>query len=241
MSKPTFLSAEWRRLIMANYEADPAWLQPYLPAGTELDTWNGTHYVSLVGFLFQKVKVMGWPVPFHTRFPEVNLRFYVRYKENNNWKRGVVFISEIVPLPAIAWVANTIYKEHYLTRKMKYHWANKDHKLQIGYQWKNKGRWNNLSVTAVEKAEAIAAGSMEEFITEHYWGYSAMGPAKTGEYQVAHPRWEIYPVKSYTVDCDFEAQYGAVFAGLAGQTPSSVLLAEGSAIEVYRKKILNLQ
>ncbi len=104
----TFLKAEWRKLVMANYAVDPALLMNYLPNKTELDFWNGTCYVSLVGFMFQNTKVMGIKIPFHVDFEEVNLRFYVRYKDAGEWKRGVVFIKEIVPKPMLKIVANTI-------------------------------------------------------------------------------------------------------------------------------------
>ena len=135
MSQKKFLTAEWRKLIMANYEIDPDILKKYIPAGTEFDTWDNKHYISLVGFMFLKTKLRGVKIPFHSNFPEVNLRFYVRYKCNNEWKRGVVFINEFVPKPAITFVANYLYKERYVTYKMKYKWETED-KLKIGYYWK---------------------------------------------------------------------------------------------------------
>lgn len=69
-----FLSAEWRNLLMINFQAEPGVLQLYLPYRTELDTWNDTHYVSLVGFMFKNTRVRGLSIPFHRRFEEVNLR-----------------------------------------------------------------------------------------------------------------------------------------------------------------------
>src|SRR5690349_1535950 len=117
-----FLRAKWRNLIMVNYEIDAAVLKPHVPAYTKLDFYDGTCYVSLVGFLFKDTKLKGIPVPFHGTFEEINLRFYVRQKENNKWKRGVVFLREIVPLPAITLMANLTYKEHYRTHKTKHVW-----------------------------------------------------------------------------------------------------------------------
>lgn len=105
----SFLTAEWRKLVMANYQVEKEVLLPYLPVGTELDVWNDKCYVSLIGFLFQNVRLLGIKVPFHTNFEEVNLRFYVRYQDAGVWKRGVVFIKEIVPKFALSLVANTIY------------------------------------------------------------------------------------------------------------------------------------
>lgn len=133
MNSPTFLTAEWRKLIMANYEADPKLLEPYLPYGTELDLFQGRCYLSLVGFLFQKVRLMGVPVPFHTVFPEVNLRFYVCFKSREGWRRGVVFIKEIVPRPALTLVARTFYGEPYQTMPMQYRWNNKPELLEVSY------------------------------------------------------------------------------------------------------------
>ncbi|MBI1723099.1 MAG: DUF2071 domain-containing protein, partial [Gemmatimonadetes bacterium] len=40
MSPRPFLTAEWRFLVMANYEVDPAVLEPLVPSGTRLDGWG---------------------------------------------------------------------------------------------------------------------------------------------------------------------------------------------------------
>src|SRR5258708_39257 len=233
-----FLTAEWRKLIMANYPVDPEVLQPFLPAHTELDQWKGETYVSLVGFMFHKVRIKGVSVPFHRNFPEVNLRFYVRFREGNEWKRGVVFISEIVPRPAITWVANTLFGEHYSNLPMRHFVQTEDDLLQVGYQWKYKGRWNNLEVDTSARPLPLQAGSNEEVITGHFWGYAAMDKNRTGEYQVEHPRWDIHKVQNYQIDCDFESLYGGQFSGLGAQAPQSVFLAEGSPVKVYSKKII---
>jgi Uncharacterized conserved protein (COG2071) len=109
-----FLTAEWRALAMLNYEVDASLLRHFVPAGTELDCWQGKTLVSLVGFRFLKTRVLGIPIPFHRNFDEVNLRFYVRRAEATEVKRGVVFIREIVPRRAIAAVARAFYNERYL-------------------------------------------------------------------------------------------------------------------------------
>ena len=237
MSQRKFLTAEWRKLIMANYEIDPGILKKYIPAGTELDTWNNKYYVSLVGFMFLKTKLSGITIPFHSNFPEVNLRFYVRYKSGNDWKRGVVFINEFVPKPAITFVANNLYKERYVTCTMKHKWEMGE-QLTIGYYWKKNNKWNELEVTASRKLNEITPNSKEEFITEHYWGYSSVDKNKTGEYEVAHPRWDIYSIENYKIDCDFKLLYGNDFDILDHSQPASVFLAEGSSVTIFTKKIL---
>ncbi|KQS32531.1 hypothetical protein ASG14_15945 [Pedobacter sp. Leaf194] len=230
-----FLTAEWRKLALAQYQVDKNILSKYLPPHTELDDWQGKYYVSLVGFMFIDVKLRGFNIPFHTDFEEVNLRFYVKFKDGDEWKRGVVFIKEIVPLPAITFVANTIYKENYQTLPMKHVWIEQEHQLEVNYLWKNKS-WHKFSVTAASKAEEIAVGSEEEFITEHYWGYTEIGPGKTSEYGVEHPRWQVYSVKDYTIEVEFGTNYGEDFAFLNHTKPDSVMLAEGSEIRVLKGK-----
>jgi len=238
MKQKKFLTAQWLRLIMANYEVDPKTLKPFLPAKIELDSWNNRTYVSLVGFLFHDTRVMGIRYPFHTSFPEVNLRFYVRYKENGQYKRGVVFIKEIVPKPAITFIANTLFKERYVTLPMKNFVNTTAEQQHVGYHWKFNKQWNKLEVQTGLNKYALQAGSEEEFITEHFWGYTQINDTKSGEYQVEHPSWHVYPVEQYTIDCHFDLLYGAGFSGLKSQPPLSVFLAEGSAINVYGKRVI---
>jgi uncharacterized protein YqjF (DUF2071 family) len=238
MNQRKFLSAQWLRLIMANYMVDPQMLKPFLPAKTELDTWNGRTYISLVGFLFHDTRVLRVSVPFHTTFPEVNLRFYVRYKENDQYKRGVVFIKEIVPKRAITFIANSLFKERYVTLPMKSFVHLSAEEQHIGYQWKFNDRWNRIEVKTGLKKFPLQTGSEEEFITEHFWGYSNMTPHMTGEYRVEHPSWNIFPVEQYTVDCDFDKLYGPSFSVLKEQAPVSVFLADGSDISVFKKRVI---
>lgn len=228
-----FLTAEWRKLAIANYAVEPVILQQYLPARTELDLWNDMCYVSLVGFMFLNTKVMGVSVPFHINFREVNLRFYVRYKDSVKWKRGVVFVKEIVSKAALSFVANTIYGENYTTMPMKHSWKENSDNLEIEYRWQKK-KWHKFKVATLKQPQSIVEGSEEEFITEHYWGYTKHKRDISSEYGVEHPKWKIYPVNSYYIDVDFGLIYGNEFSELTNSAPSSVFLAEGSEIVVKR-------
>lgn len=235
----SFLTAEWRKLAIANYAINPQLLQQYVPAGTELDLWEGKCYVSLIGFMFTNVKLLGIKIPFHTNFEEVNLRFYVKRLEDGEWKRGVVFIKEIVPKAAITLVANTIYNENYETLPMRHQWKTAGDKRHIQYEWKKNQKWNLFRVATSLEATDIPVGSKTEFITEHYWGYAKKNATHTNEYEVTHPRWKAYQVHHYTIDVDFGSLYGAAFDFLSQATPDSVMLAEGSAITIESKQVIN--
>lgn len=230
-----FLTADWLKLAMFNYEIDPTLLKSYIPAKTELDLYNRTCYASLIGFRFWNTRVKNIAIPFHTNFEEINLRFYVRYKEDGMWKRGVVFIKEIVPKFAIAFIANTFYEENYESMPTSSTITENGSSLFVQYKWGQKLD-NIVSITAQPVSQPIAEGSEEEFITEHYWGYAKQRNNTTKEYKVQHPRWNIYPVKDYSVTCDFGKLYGDAFSMLQQSQPLSVILAEGSAITVYSGK-----
>ena len=232
----SFLKAEWRKLAIANYEFSPAILEKYLPAFTKLDSWNGKHYVSLIGFMFLNTKMLGLKIPFHVNFEEVNLRFYVKFKEGDEWKRGVVFVKELVPKKALTIVANTLYKEHYQAVPMSHSWKIDNETIAVEYGWKINQELQTFSLQAENKPMEIPEGSEAEFITEHYWGYTKVTNSKTYEYEVRHPRWKTYPVKNHSIQVDFRKVYGKDFSFLNSQTPISVMLAEGSEISVENKK-----
>jgi uncharacterized protein len=231
-----FLTAEWNNLIMANYVIDPEILKPYIPPKTELDVFNGKVYVSLIGFMFNNTRLLGIKIPFHVNFEEVNLRFYVRYDDHGVWKRGAVFIKEIVPKAAISIVANTIYREKYNTMQMSHFFKETSEQYEFGYHWKYKNKWNRLEAVTEKKALAMMPGSEEEFIAEHYWGYSKYSNSTTFEYAVQHPAWNVYPVKSYLIDCDFTGLYGHAFSFLQHAKPQSVFVAQGSPVAVLHKR-----
>ena len=229
----TFLTAEWRKLIMAQYAVTPATLTPWLPPGLSLDLYQNRCYVSLVGFLFDRVRVKRCAIPLHTRFEEVNLRFYVaRTEPDGTRKRGVVFLREFVPRAAITILARSLYEEPYVTLPMRHSIVSTAGALNVSYSWRHSGTGHSLAVEADPTARSIVPTSEEEFITDHYWGYTKRSRSATSEYAVEHPRWQVYPIRNFTIQADFAALYGPAFADLNHQPPASVLLAEGSEVSV---------
>jgi uncharacterized protein YqjF (DUF2071 family) len=231
-----FLQAKWENIIMANYAVPKAVLLPYLPKGLQIDTYQGIAYVSLVGFLFKDSKIFNFPIPKLGTFEEVNLRFYVYRKEGSDIKRGVVFINETVPYKAVAWLANKLYKEHYTAVKTRHNWTVTSQNKLITYQWLVKRKWNSIVVEAKNESLILEKDSFEEFIFEHYYGYTKVNAGITEEYKINHPSWNINTITNTTIDCDFEANYGSDFAFLNQVKPTSVFMAEGSAIEVKWKR-----
>ncbi|HEY4003365.1 MAG TPA: DUF2071 domain-containing protein [Candidatus Xenobia bacterium] len=218
-----FLEAEWRHLLMLNYPVEPALLTA--PPGTEIDFFEGQTFVSVVGFMFLKTRVMGVAIPLHQNFEEVNLRYYVRRGD----RRGVVFVREIVPQPAIAVVARVLYNEQYIARRMRH-----DIGDVVRYEWQTGRSWEGLWGRPAGDPQPLRPGSLEEFITEHYWGYSGQRDGGCMEYQVEHPRWNVQTLAESGLSADVERLYGKPFVDVLSRPPASALLADGSAIVVRR-------
>ncbi len=225
---------------MLNYEVDESLLLPFVPKGTELDYWNGKLFTSLVGFRFLKTKVLGLSLPFHANFDEVNLRFYVRRRQGDEVRRGVVFIREIVPRWAIAFVARTLYNENYVALPMKHEIDSRDHgALAVSYRWRTRS-WSAITLEVQGEPGLAADGSQEQFITEHYWGYAAKPDGGCVEYQVTHPVWRVWSACRAEFNGDVEELYGSEMAAVLKGAPASAFLAEGSAVSVMRGRKLQV-
>lgn len=236
--RPVFLSAEWRHLLLLNFETDPSLFQDRLPEGTELDLYNGRCYASIVGFMFQRTRLLGKiGIPFHMNFEEVNLRFYVKRTAAGETRRGVCFVREIVPQFATAFVARVLYGENYVSRPMSHVLDLENSALRlkgrIAYSWMEKEKRNTIAALCNGKPYYPEEGSEPHFIIEHYYGY-AKRPAGTVEYRVEHPEWRIMNAADARVDIDIENVYGKEFVPYLSKPPASVFVAEGSPIIVRK-------
>jgi uncharacterized protein len=230
-----FLSAEWRDLAMLNYEIDPSLLTRHVPPGTSLDSFKGRTYVSLVGFRFHRTKLLGrFPIPFHADFDEVNLRFYVRRKDAGNDRRGVVFIAEVVPKRAIAMTARFVYGENYTCLPMRHHIETEEFRKAAQYQWQVDGRWCKLFAQAGGVPTHPQEGSLEQFITEHYWGYSAQASGGCIEYHVSHVPWLVWGAPVAGFEGEASSLYGSDLGAVLQQRPNCAFVADGSPVIVFK-------
>jgi uncharacterized protein YqjF (DUF2071 family) len=237
-----FLRAEWRQLLMLNYEVDPAVLAPLVPAGVVLDLLDGRALASVVGFRFLRTRVLGVPVPLHRDFDEVNLRFYVwRDMPDGSARRGVTFVRELVPRAAIAIVARLAYNEPYLAVPMRsvVPAGAPDAPGALVFEFRHAGRWQRVAARTEGPARALVDGSEAEFVTEHYWGYTRQRDGGTVEYQVEHPRWTVREAREPALDVDVARLYGAAFVEPLRAAPVSAFVAAGSAVVVRTPRRLD--
>ena len=236
-----FLTAQWRDLAILTFETDAAVLRPLVPAGTELDDWRGRTLVSVVGFRFLDTRLLGVPIPFHRNFQEVNLRFYVRRRGREGWRRAVVFVKELVPRTAVAATARLVYGKNYVVLPMKHRVdVETGRGRRVVYSWRVNGHENRIQVSAHGEAYDTESGSEAEFITVHHWGYVRRRDGSTLEYRVEHPHWRVWQGTEARLECDAPHLYGDALAECLRAAPTSAFLAEGSAVTIFTGRPLSL-
>jgi len=227
-----FLETDWKNLLVASYKVTQegcATLQKYLPAGTELDDFNGEHYVSIVAFQFQKTKILGVKAPFYRDFPEINLRFYVKRKVEGEWRRGVVFVRELVPCRFPALIANKVFRENFFVRQVR---CQCDEKLR--YQWPEGDTEQLMETEIPEQLHEPEKGTLIEHIIDHYWAYKKLDETTTGEFQVTRRPWLVHECPNARINVDIAQVYGPEWAKALEQTPRCIFYVDGSTVGVNR-------
>ena len=240
----TLLRAEWRNLAFLNFEIDPSVLEPRLPRGLELDRWHDHHYISLIGFQFEHLRVLGLPMPCHRSFDGVNLRFYVRRRTGDSWRRGVVFIKELASCRTVSIGARVLYNEPYTALPMRHYFerapADSRSFRSVTYAWMSGRREQSLKLTTASRPLPASEQSAEAFFAERHWGYVVQRNRSVLEYHVERPRWAVAPAFVAELVCDVAAVYGEEFVPFLSAPPTSAFFAEGSAVTLSRGVALSM-
>src|SRR5262245_15918104 len=177
---------------------------PRLPPGLTLDRWQGQAFVSLVAFDFEDTRIRGVAWPGFTRFPEVNLRFYVREGD----RRGVVFIRELIPSRVVALVARLLYNEPYQVAPLQSATETTPGGIRIVHEFIKCGRRQRITVEGRRPSEPADESGATHFFKEHAWGYGTDRRGGLLRYAVDHPHWRVYPGATARVELEFARVYG---------------------------------
>jgi len=229
MNHKPFLTASWTNLINLTYAVDPSLLLPYLPKGTKLDMINGQAFVSLVPFDFTNTRFLSMRLPYHTDFPEINLRFYVSHKE----KKGVVFLKEFIPRYFIKAIANTFYNERYECVRLKSYNMTANNELKVSHELKMGRKVFKVEVIASNECYVPVADSTEHYFEERFYGFSQTSRGEPLMFHVEHPSWELYPVKNFKIDFDFGFLFGGQWSFLNEAKPVCAMLVKGSEVKMF--------
>ena len=237
------LSGHVRNAAFVSYEVDGRVLEPLVPAGTELDTWQGRALISLVAFEMTGSRLFGVPLPFARAYEQINLRFYVRRPcADGSWRPGVVFLRELVPVPGLVAGARLLFRERYerqpVSARIRPPDAAAARPGRAVYRWRRHDQLHRLAVDFTAPLHLPGEGTLERFLAERPWGYAAPVDGHTREVGVDHPPWRIWQAQAARLATATAASFGERFERALSREPASAFVAEGSLVRLHRPHLL---
>lgn len=226
------ISSEFRKVALLNYVVPPEVVEKYLPKYTKPDLYNGNCFISLVGFQVKKLKVNELKVPLIKDFDEIDLQIYVKRFNGATWEKGVVVISRIFDQPGVAELTNTIFKTNYSSMPTTGEVMETEKSLEVKYSWRLNGEQQSFSVKSNKLAAPYDKDTQASFLLDRPLGFIKTNNKETLQYTVSHADWHLYTVDEYAIDVDFSRQFDPVLNILNSMIPYSVILTEGSTVEI---------
>ncbi|HWM86229.1 MAG TPA: DUF2071 domain-containing protein [Kofleriaceae bacterium] len=236
----SLLQGRAEHVSIVTFPIDPVRLRGIVPVGTEVDSLDKeTVFLSVVGVRFSESRLLGLPIPFGRCYDQINLRFYVRRWMGDGWRRGVVFVRELVPVSPLLSAGHLLYGDAYerlpVTSRIRPAVPAAHRPGRAIYRWRTgHDEIHRLAVDFGGEPRLPAAGSDEEFLVDRHWGYLAPHVDVTREYRIDHPPWRVFPEAQARLSPGVAALFGDRFSHALDCTPVNVLVAEGSRMEVHR-------
>ncbi len=210
------MTQRWNDLLFAHWPVPAASIAALLPQGLVPDTFDGDAYVGVVPFWMDAVRVRGLPtIPGASRFPELNLRTYVR--ERNSNLNGVYFFSLDAANPAAVAVARIFFH-------LPYHWS----RMRIMHRGKGEFSYQSDRVMAHPKVrfranyrslgrplaiEQTQRDTIEYFLTERYCLYTASTSGQLMKGDIHHLPWPLETAEAEIEVNDLTAARGILLRG----------------------------
>ncbi len=203
----------WNDLLFAHWPVPAAMLATHLPAGLEVDTFDGSAWLGVIPFWMDQVqqrpRLLGVSatvsVPTVQRFPELNLRTYVRSRRTG--KPGIFFFTLECGSPLAVLGARLLFH-------LPYHWASMQHsETPAGIAYHSRRLLSPRSVDvdltygpAGQVAAPSRPGTLAYFLTERYCLYTTgFGRLLVGE--VHHEPWPLQPAQAEWRSNELAAAY----------------------------------
>ncbi len=188
------LRQSWLELTFLHWHFDPATIRPLIPAGLELDLWEGRAYVGLVPFIIDDITLTKAPaIPWFSRFNETNVRTYVYDRYG---RRGVWFFSLDAARLAAVLGARAAYALPYFWAKMS---VIRDG-ATVHYRSRRRHGPPGETRISVTPGPLIAEPSpLEAFLTAR-WRLFAYRGGRLFHADVDHPRWPLHQVTVHSLE-----------------------------------------
>ena len=237
-----YLVADRRHVIVFNFKVPEKLLLPYLPEGTQIDTFKGECYLSLIGYLSLNTKIAGVPIMLKRDFEGLGLRFYVKRRLGRKVRRGVVYIKEVVPKKVVAASKRKLLNSECdvlpMGHKIDFNCGEVALGGRVEYFWQSGAQKYHVSVLTEGTPKSPSKTSIEHYINDHPYGYATLKDGSSVEYEIKHPNWRVTKVVESSLFCDGANLYSKEIHKILKKEPDAVFLAEGSTLEIGKADFL---
>jgi uncharacterized protein YqjF (DUF2071 family) len=185
------LAQTWQQLLFAHWRVDPKVVAPLIPAGLEVDTFDGSAWIGVVPFLMDNVHPRATiSVAGLSRFPELNVRTYVKRDD----KPGVWFLSLDAGNPVAVWIGRRLFHLPYYDATMGIHVKNG----WVQYRSHRKGAGVDFEAEYRPTGEVYRSqtGSIDEWLTERYCLYTGDARGNIMRLDIQHRPWPLQPAEA---------------------------------------------
>ncbi len=193
--RPWAMTQRWNNLLFAHWPVPAAQIANLLPEGLVPDTFDGYAWIGVVPFTMDRIQLRAIPsIPGANKFPELNLRTYVRETHTN--QVGVYFFSlDAANLLAVS-VARTFFQLPYYWSRM--HVQIRDSSREFYYRSERiagpkpasfRARYRSLQKSKV--LELSSPGTIEHFLTERYRLFTTDRKGRLFKGDIHHVPWPL--------------------------------------------------
>ena len=189
------LRTDWRRVLFFHHRVAPDFLRPLVPSRFELDTYDGSAWLTLVALRMERFRPLGtsrlWTSfrypPREQRF--LNVRTYVRHRG----EAGALFLWGWLSRPFHLPLPDRPAGLPCSFADIVYDHRHESGALRGSVRARGKGFGYEAAVAPQPRFEPCASGTLEEFALERYNGfYSRAG--REHLFRAWHEPWQIIPV-----------------------------------------------
>ncbi len=187
----------WTDVVFLHWRYPPEVVQRMLPAGVEVETYDGSAWVGLVPFRMEGLGFPGLaPLPFVGEFPEVNVRTYVRSGERS----GVWFFSLDIDRLLPTLVARTAYRLPYCFGRVEHRRVGDIVTSTVQRRWPRPAGDGSTGIAVRTGSPADRDGPLEHFLTSRWGLIAANRSGSLRHAAVDHPPWPLHHAEVLHVD-----------------------------------------
>ncbi len=200
----------WQQLLFMHWRVSADVLRPLVPAGLELEEYDGTAWLAQTPFCLRGLRARGLPsFPGASEFPEMNLRTYVRFRD----RPGIFFFTLEAASQLAVTAARALFRLPYHFARMSA--ARRDEWIDYRSERPDGSAAFAAAYRPIGPVQEPRPGSLEYFLTERYALYTVLRNGHVLRGDIHHEVWPLQPAEATISRNTLPATFGFAIDGEA--------------------------